>query len=431
MDVHDERLKRKQDLFANMFNKEVFDAFNDMRYFYLSNKANLDKTRNIYFRTKEQLLQIFHEEPNLLMMVFAQAKDVNHVPQIIMAQSQDPNGRVKLILLKIDFVDDDNTLYIKFNEIDPVIKHINDVENAGRIDFMVYHQNEGERTVQTLIQKKKLRGLDDRVYTTMDEVEDIAYDIKGKYRKVYVVCFEDEKQEIENIFNKYSIKNKGVPGEGVQFNFIDRKSFIIPSSSRLQPYGSQIGGSNLSPRVMNTPNQNLLPTVTNSKIALTGADDVQINVTVRKKSEPIETHYSNENMTSHRQVITITHGEVDERGEDEENENDYSLPNVDSNIKPEKKIDSILSNKNYVLTIDDRLKTLFPVGKFFANKATFFTNPNNIPQTEHGVAQLIIAAQMTPQIVALSQDPDKLVVLVSKNPGNQKNVGNAIVMGED
>ena len=53
MDVHDERLKRKQDLFANMFNKEVFDAFNDMRYFYLSNKANLDKTRNIYFRTKE------------------------------------------------------------------------------------------------------------------------------------------------------------------------------------------------------------------------------------------------------------------------------------------------------------------------------------------------------------------------------------------
>ena len=122
---------------------------------------------------------------------------------------------------------------------------------------------------------------------------------------------------------------------------------------------------------------------------------------------------------------------MDERGEDEENENDYSLPNVDSNIKPEKKIDSILSNKNYVLTIDDRLKTLFPVGKFFANKATFFTNPNNIPQTEHGVAQLIIAAQMTPQIVALSQDPDKLVVLVSKNPGNQKNVGNAIVMGED
>jgi hypothetical protein len=52
MDVNDYRLKRKQDIFANMFNKDVFDAFNDMRYFYLSNKANLDKKRNIHFRTK-------------------------------------------------------------------------------------------------------------------------------------------------------------------------------------------------------------------------------------------------------------------------------------------------------------------------------------------------------------------------------------------
>ena len=53
-----------------MFNKYVFDEWNDMRYFYLSNKANLDKSRNIYFRTKEELLSIYHDEPNLLMIVF-------------------------------------------------------------------------------------------------------------------------------------------------------------------------------------------------------------------------------------------------------------------------------------------------------------------------------------------------------------------------
>jgi len=70
LDVDDYRLKRKQDIFANMFNKDVFDSFNDMRYFYLSNKANLDKKRNIYFRTKEELLQVFQTEPNLLMVVF-------------------------------------------------------------------------------------------------------------------------------------------------------------------------------------------------------------------------------------------------------------------------------------------------------------------------------------------------------------------------
>lgn len=42
-----------------MFNKDVFDAFNDMRYFYLSNKANIDKKRNILFRNKEELLQTY------------------------------------------------------------------------------------------------------------------------------------------------------------------------------------------------------------------------------------------------------------------------------------------------------------------------------------------------------------------------------------
>lgn len=60
LDVDDLRLKRKQDVFANLFNKDVFDAWNDMRYFYLSNKANLDKARNIFFRTKEELLEIYN-----------------------------------------------------------------------------------------------------------------------------------------------------------------------------------------------------------------------------------------------------------------------------------------------------------------------------------------------------------------------------------
>lgn len=73
------------------------------------------------------------------MVVFAEAKDINHVPQALMAEASEPGGRVKLILLSIDFVDEEVFLYIKFNEIDPVIKHINDVESAGRIDFMVYH----------------------------------------------------------------------------------------------------------------------------------------------------------------------------------------------------------------------------------------------------------------------------------------------------
>jgi hypothetical protein len=45
----------------------------------------------------------------------------------LLASSSEPSGRVKLILLKTAFEDDYDTLYIKFNEIDPVIKHINAV----------------------------------------------------------------------------------------------------------------------------------------------------------------------------------------------------------------------------------------------------------------------------------------------------------------
>ena len=70
----------------------------------------------------------------------------------------------------------------------------------------------------------------------MEEIEDIALEIKGRFRMVYVVCFKEEKEDIEEIFNSHAICNKGIPQEGVEFVFIDRKSFILPNpNSRLQP----------------------------------------------------------------------------------------------------------------------------------------------------------------------------------------------------
>jgi len=54
-DVGEVKLRRKQDLFVSLFNESVFDSYNDMQYYYLSNKANIDHKRNIYFRTKEDL----------------------------------------------------------------------------------------------------------------------------------------------------------------------------------------------------------------------------------------------------------------------------------------------------------------------------------------------------------------------------------------
>jgi len=68
-------------------------------------------------------------------------------------------------------------------------------------------------------------------------------------------------------------------------------------------------------------------------------------------------------------------------------------------------MDSILVNKNFDLNIDEKLKGLFPVGKFFANKVNYFGNAKDIPIAEKGVVRLIISTQATPEIMVLSEQP--------------------------
>lgn len=51
-----------------------------MGYFYLSNKADIDKKRNIEFITKENLLDRYNKNPNLLMIVFVESTDKQHIP---------------------------------------------------------------------------------------------------------------------------------------------------------------------------------------------------------------------------------------------------------------------------------------------------------------------------------------------------------------
>ena len=51
-----------------------------MGYFYLSNKADIDKKRNITFMTKEKLVETYHHHKNLLMIVFVESTDKQHIP---------------------------------------------------------------------------------------------------------------------------------------------------------------------------------------------------------------------------------------------------------------------------------------------------------------------------------------------------------------
>lgn len=112
-----------------MFSEEVFDTYNDMGYYYLSNKATFDEKRNIKFMTKEALQDHYNKNPNLLMIVFVEYTDLQYIPKPFYdaVHHQMKDDRVKLILLKSNFVHHDEVLYVKFNEIDPVIRHINKV----------------------------------------------------------------------------------------------------------------------------------------------------------------------------------------------------------------------------------------------------------------------------------------------------------------
>lgn len=80
-------------------------------------------------------------------------------------------------------------LYVKFNEIDPVINHINKVENSGRINYCLYPSGElGTLMWHKFIQDPTVRNCENQQYDGLEQIDDIAQDIKGKFRKVYIIC---------------------------------------------------------------------------------------------------------------------------------------------------------------------------------------------------------------------------------------------------
>jgi hypothetical protein len=94
-------------------------------------------------------------------------------------------------------------------------------------------------------------------------------------------------------------------------------------------------------------------------------------------------------------------------------------------------MDSILVNKNFDLNIDEKLKGLFPVGKFFANKVNYFAKAKDIPTAEKGVERLIISTQATPEIIALSKQPETLVIIVGKAGSTQEKDANTLFVLEE
>lgn len=131
------------------------------------------------------------------MIVFVEHTDRKFIPQ----QFYDPDSdtskedRVKLVFIHTEFVDNEDSLYIKYNEIDPVIKHINRVELASRVNYCLYPNSD----VGGILWHKfttKFKGFQPIEYHGLEDINNIAHDIKGKFRKVFIICQKDEENFI-------------------------------------------------------------------------------------------------------------------------------------------------------------------------------------------------------------------------------------------
>jgi hypothetical protein len=130
------------------------------------------------------------------MVLFVESCDKKHIPPSLLQESHNEGGRVKIIYIQSDFVDDDIDLYVKFNEIDPVIYHINRIEVAGRRDYIVFREVDGDKKRRAVIMQRRLEKVDSKPFNSMDDIEAIGEELKGQYKKVHVICFPDEKDDI-------------------------------------------------------------------------------------------------------------------------------------------------------------------------------------------------------------------------------------------
>lgn len=54
-------------------------------------------------------------------------------------------------------------------------------------------------------------------------------------------------------------------------------------------------------------------------------------------------------------------------------------------------IEEVIQNKNFVLSVNEKLRNIFPIGNFYASKVKYFRNLKNLGKLEPGKSQIIIS----------------------------------------
>ena len=71
------------------------------------------------------------------------------------------------------------------------------IGKTGRKNYIIYHTTEGKSIAESLISEKELENVEEREYSSVwPDLEKIFSAIKGLYRKIFMVCYEDEKKDI-------------------------------------------------------------------------------------------------------------------------------------------------------------------------------------------------------------------------------------------
>ena len=93
------------------------------------------------------------------------------------------------------------------------------------------------------------------------------------------------------------------------------------------------------------------------------------------------------------------HEPEDENGEKFETVGHAIDIKMNSSNKPSNiDIEQVIENKNFILSVNEKLKNIFPVGNFYASKVKYFKNLKTISKLDPGKAQIIISNENLPQI---------------------------------
>ena len=88
---------------------------------------------------------------------------------------------------------------------------------------------------------------------------------------------------------------------------------------------------------------------------------------------------------------------------------------LESNLKIEK----LIENKNFTLSINEKLKNKLPIGKFYARSIEYFNNVKELKNNSSGIPQLIISNEKYSDLQAVCERiPSALVVYVSNDKKN-------------